>query len=71
MSFILTELLLKTLWEKEKMLVINIFSVSSPVLYKSLGLLNCLNHIYFPSANAFNLDNVEILSFGKEFIYPF
>ena len=57
--------LLKTLWEKEKMLVTSIFSFSRNVFYPSQKEFLCLSHIYLSSAKASNLDKSKILLFGK------
>ena len=67
-----TESLLKTLWEKEKMLVTSIFSFSLNVFYPSpppppqKKKVLCLSHIYFLSAKFFNLDHSKNLSFGSK-----
>ena len=56
-----TRNLLKTLWEKEKMLV-------TSVLYCSQNKFHFSVTFILLSANAFNLDQYKILSFGKELI---
>ena len=57
---------LKTLWEKEKMLVTSIFSFSHNV-FLPFPKTNSIFHSHFlSSANALNLDQSKILSFGKE-----
>ena len=59
------KILLKTLWEKKKMLITSIFLFSRngfhPVKYK----FNVLVTIKLLSANAFNLGKPKILSSGK------
>ena len=60
--------LLKTLWEKEEMLVTSIFSFSHNVFYPSQNKFQFFSHIYLSSANAFSLNQSKILSFGKELI---
>ena len=59
--------LLKTLWENEKMLVTTISSFSHNVFYPSQIKINFSVAFNLSSANAFNLDQSKILSFGKEF----
>ena len=56
----------KTLLEKEKMLVTSIFSFSQNVFYPSLNKFQFFHSHFFSSANAFNLDQFKVLSFGKE-----
>ena len=58
--------LLKTLWEKEKMLVTRIFSSSHSV--SALHKVNFSFRVTFilSPANAINLDKAKILTFGKE-----
>ena len=63
--------LLKTLWEKEKMLVTSIFSLSHNVLFSMFSTLSKTNYHFLAklnlwSANAFNLVSSNILSFGKD-----
>ena len=60
------EVFLKTLWEKEKMLVTSIFSFSHNVFYPSKTNFNFSATFNLSSANAFNLDQSKNLSFGKE-----
>ena len=57
--------LFKTLWEKEKMLVISIFSFSHNVFYPSQKEFLCLSYICFVAADALNLDQSINLLFGK------
>ena len=63
--------LLKTLWEKEKLLLTSNFSFShsvfKPIQVKIITLANFISS----SANAFNLDKSRILSSRKEFIKSF
>ena len=54
--------LLKTLWEKKKMLVTSIFFFSHNVFYPMKHNFNVLSNICLLSANAFNLGKPEILS---------
>ena len=56
--------LLKTQWEKEKMLVTSIFSFSHSVSYSKRYII-ILETFNLSSANAFNLVMSKILSFGK------
>ena len=58
--------LLKTLWEKKKMLVTSIFSFfhNFSVLLKPN--FSCSFTFMLSSANALNFDQSKILSFGKE-----
>ena len=59
--------LLKTLWEKEKMLVSSIFSFSHNVFLAVQKEFLFLSYIYIlSSANLFNLDKSKILSFGED-----
>ena len=60
--------LLKTLWEKEKMLVTSIFSF--PTMFSTIPKtsFDILFKSFLSSANAFNLDLSKILSFGKGLI---
>ena len=62
--------LLKTLWEKEKMLVTGIFSFSHNVFLpfpKQISFFQ--SHLFCRlQINAFNLDQSKMLSFGKESI---
>ena len=61
------EALMKTLWEKEKILVTSIFSFSHNVFYPSQHKYQFFTNIYLCRLqNAFNLDQSENLSFGKE-----
>ena len=53
--------LLKILWEKEKMLVTNIFSFSNNVFYPSMHKFHFLLVVNFSSLNALNLDQSIIL----------
>ena len=58
---------LKTLWEKEKMLVTSIFSFSHSVFYPVSDRNHHLSYSFFlSSANAFNLVTCKILLFGKQ-----
>ena len=50
------------------MLVTSIFSFSNNVFYPSHFKFHLLVTLILLSANAFNLDQSKILSFGKEFI---
>ena len=50
--------LLKTLWEKEKMMVTSIFSFSHNVFYPSQNKLQFLSHIYFIVCKNFQLGPV-------------
>ena len=61
-------MLWKTLWEKEKMLVTSIFSISHSVFYSIKERNHHFNNIYFVVCKiyAFNLDQAKILLFGKE-----
>ena len=58
--------LLKTLWEKEKLLLEAISPF--PTMFSTLSKTEIINFLTFnlSSANAFNLDSSKILSFGKE-----
>ena len=56
----------KIMWDKEKMLVISIFSFSPSFLTYRREKSSSLTASNLLSANAFNLDQSEILSFGKE-----
>ena len=59
---------MKTLWEKEKMLVTSIFSffhnVSYPFIHNQISIFE--PHL-FSLCKCFNLDKSKILSFGKGF----
>ena len=58
---------MKTLQEKEKMLVTSIFSFSHHVFYPYQIKFQFFKYIYFVMyENAFNLDQSKIWSFGKE-----
>ena len=57
--------LLKTLWDKEKMLVTSIFSFSHNIFYISKTEIIILATFILLSANAFNLVTSKILSFGR------
>ena len=61
---------MKTLREKEKMLVTSIFSFSLNVLYPTKERNNHLSAFNLSSANAFNLVQSKILLFGKEISSP-
>ena len=61
--------LLKTLWEKEKMLVTSIFSFSHNVFYPSKKEFLFLTFNLL-SANAFKLDQSQNLLLGKEVSSP-
>ena len=50
------------MYEKEKMMVTSIFSFSYDVFYPQINKFQFI----LLSANAFNLDQSKILSFGKE-----
>ena len=58
--------LLKTLWEKEKMLVTSIspFPKSFQPFQKQISIFSVTSIL--PSAYAFNVDQSKILLFGKE-----
>ena len=57
----------KTLLEKEEMLVTNIFSFSPQCLLPIPKRISVFNfHFFLSSANAFNLEKPENLSFGKK-----
>ena len=56
--------LLKILWEKEKMLVTSILSLSH-VFYLSQNKFQFLVFFILSSANAFNVDQTKILLFNK------
>ena len=59
--------LLKTLWENEKMLVTSIFFFSHNLFYSSQNKFHFFqSHFILSSANAFNLDQSKISSFGEE-----
>ena len=58
------EAFLKTLLEKEKMLVTSIFSFSHNVFYHSPTKFQFSVTFNLSSANAFNLDKAKILSSG-------
>ena len=55
----------KILWEKEKMLVTSIISFFHIVFYPIKEIIIILRTLILSSANAFNLDQAKILSFGK------
>ena len=55
----------KTLWEKEKILATSIFSFTHHVFF-TLPKTEIIISVTLSSANAFNLVQSEILSFGKE-----
>ena len=57
--------LLKTLWEKEKMPLASIFSLSHIVFYPYRKKIIFFRKCILSSVNAFNLDNTESLSFVK------
>ena len=59
-------ILLKTLWEQEKMLVTSIFSFSHNVSYPSQNKFQISAKFDLLSANASNLDQSKYFSFGKE-----
>ena len=58
--------LLKTLWEKEKMLVTSIFSFPHSVFYSMKKKIIILATFNLSSVNAFNSVMFKILLFGKE-----
>ena len=61
---------MKTLWEKENILVTSIFSFSHNVLYPFQNKFSIFSFTYdLLSANAFNLDQYKILLYGKELIH--
>ena len=51
------------------MLVTSIFSFSQNVFYPSQNKFHFSVTFFFSSANAFNLDQSKILSFGKEIMH--
>ena len=53
---------------KREMLVIKIFSFSHNVFYPFKNKFQFFSHLFLSSANAFNLDQSKISSFGKELI---
>ena len=57
--------LLKTLWEKKKMLVTSIFFFSHNVFYPMKDNFHVLNNIKFVVCKCFNLSKPKILSSGK------
>ena len=57
--------LLKTLWEKEKLLVTSNFSFSHNVFYPLRELSVISSNLKLSSANSFNLEESKMLSFGK------
>ena len=57
--------LLKTLWEKEKLLVTSNFSFSHSVFYPLRELSVISSNLKLSSANSFNLEESKMLSFGK------
>ena len=57
---------MKTLLEKEKMLVTSIFSLFHNVFYSSQNKVRFFCNIYFLPAKSFKLDWSKILSLGKE-----
>ena len=57
---------LKTLWEKQKMLVTSIFCFSHNVFYPSQKEFLFWSYIYLVICKYFQLDQSENLSFGKE-----
>ena len=62
------DVLLKTWWKKEKMLVTSIFSFSHNIFFpfiKKKKKINFWVTFIFLSANAFTLDKSKILPFGK------
>ena len=60
-----SESLLKTLWEKEKLLVMSNFSFSHSVFYPFGGLCAISSNLKLSSTNSFEFGIVLILSFGK------
>ena len=59
------------MWEKKKMLVTSIFFFSHNVFYHMKDNFNISSKIDLLSANAFNLDQFEILSSGNGLIPTF
>ena len=59
---------LKTLWEKEKMLVTSIFSFSHNVYYSFHNKIKFLSQIFLSSAHAFSLELSRILPFGLNYL---
>ena len=57
--------LLKTLWEKEKLLVTSNFSFSHSVFYQVVELLPFSYHLKLSSANSFSLAKSKICRMGK------
>ena len=57
------------MWEKEKMLVTNIFSFSHNVFYISQANFSFCSTFILSSANAFNFGLSKILWFGKGLMY--
>ena len=65
-------MLLKTLREKEKMVVTSIFSISHSIFYPSQNRCQFFKRIYFVVCKCFELQSVKILAFGKELrLYKF
>ena len=62
-------MLLKTLWEKEKMLVTSIFSFSHNVFYPSTDEFKPLSHIWIVVCKCFQFGQVQNFVIGKELIY--
>ena len=60
--------LLKTLWEKEKLLITSNFSFSHSVFYPLRELSIISSNLKLSSANSFNLEESKMLSFGKGLI---
>ena len=56
-------MILKTLWEKEKMLVTSIFSFSHNIFYSIKGKNQFFSHIQYVIYNSFNLDKSNIFFF--------
>ena len=61
--------LLKTVWEKEKMLKTSIFSFFHNAFYPSKANFNFSVAFNLSSANPFNFDLSKNLSFGKDLIF--
>ena len=60
-----TRSLLKTLWEREKLLVMRNFSFSGSVYYPLRQLLPFLSNLKLSSANSFSLEESVISRLGK------
>ena len=61
--------LLKTLWEKEKMLVTSIFSFFHSVFYPIKDRNHHLSYVYFVVCKCFQFGHIQNVSFGNELIF--